>query len=755
MGATGVDAGPSANTTWRVGAVDAEALLSGRHPDPFSVLGPHQTPAGVAIRAFAPYAERLSALVEDGATIILTGSGGGFFEGLAPGRTGRFRYRLRAENAGGTWDYEDPYALGAVLGEIDDYLFVQGAHREIYNRLGAHPMRFEGIEGTHFAVWAPRALRVWVVGSFNGWDGRSHQMRKRIDSGLWEIFAPGVGEGAVYKYEIVSRDGRLLPLKADPVGFAGEMRPSTGSIVAQTEHFVWSDLAFSERAKASDPRRSPMSIYEVHLGSWRRCPGGRFLSYDELAVQLVPYAADLGFTHLELLPVSEHPLDESWGYQPIGLFAPTSRFGDPSGFARFVDRAHAAGLGVILDWVPAHFPTDAHGLAKFDGETLYEHSDPRRGYHPDWNTAVYDFGRPEVMSTLAANALFWFDRYHIDGLRVDAVASMLYLDYSRKEGEWAPNPDGSNDNKDAVAFLRRVNELVYGLHPGAFTVAEESTAWSGVSAPTSAGGLGFGFKWNMGFMHDTLEYMALDPVHRRWRHDKLTFGLLYAFSENFVLPLSHDEVVHGKGSLWQKMSGDDWRKFANLRAYYGFMWAHPGKKLLFMGQEFAQRREWSEARELDWDLLQSPAHRGVQRLIRDLNHLHRTQPALHARDCEPEGFRWIVADDQEQSVAAFVRFGAAGDPPVVMVANFTPEPRRAYRLGLPRPGGWREILNTDADVYGGSGMGNLGGVTAASDALHGFPASAELTLPPLSTLYFTPADEPSAETTILARGMPA
>ncbi|WP_036257451.1 1,4-alpha-glucan branching protein GlgB [Methylocapsa aurea] len=730
-----------AGAEWRVDAKTAQAIVAARWQDPFAVLGPHETPQGTAIRALVPDAEALSAIPKDGsAEIPLTPRGGGLFEGLAAGREGRFRYSLRAANAEGSWEFIDPYALAPVLGAMDDYLLVEGTHRLLYERLGAHPMLFDGFDGVHFAVWAPHAQRVSVVGDFNGWDGRRCQMRKRIDSGVWEIFAPGVREEAVYKYEIISRDGRLLPLKADPLGFAAELRPSTASIVARTDRFAWTDADFRARCAKGDFRRKPMAIYEVHLGSWKRGEAGRFLTYDELADELIPYAADLGFTHLELLPISEHPLDESWGYQPIGLFAPTRRFGDPAGFARFIDRAHAAGLGVILDWVPAHFPTDIHGLAAFDGEPLYEHGDPRRGFHPDWNTAIYDFGRREVTNFLTANALFWLDRYHTDGLRVDAVASMLYLDYSRQPGEWAPNPDGGNDNRDAVAFLRSVNELAYATDPGAVTIAEESTAWDGVSRPTSAGGLGFGFKWNMGFMHDTLDYMALDPVHRKWHHDKLTFGLLYAFSENFVLPLSHDEVVHGKGSLLQKMSGDDWQKFANLRAYYAYMWAHPGKKLLFMGQEFAQRREWCADRGLDWSLLEAPIHKGVQDLIRDLNKLHRTMPALHARDCEAEGFRWIVSEDRDQSVVVFARFGAERDAPVVMATNFTPEPRLRYKIGLPRPGTWREILNTDASPYGGSGMGNFGAVIASSEPSHGLPASAELTLPPLASLYFTPSD---------------
>ena len=738
---SGGDKQAAASPQWRIDDDTVQALLAARHADPFAVLGPHETQNGVVIRALVPDAESVTVVPGDGSgDISLISRGGGFFEGLIKQRMSRFPYRLRAANAGGQWEFVDPYALPPVLGATDDYLFVEGTHRQLYERLGAHPMQFEGIDGVHFAVWAPRAQRVSVVGDFNAWDGRRHQMRKRINSGLWEIFAPGVEEGTVYKYEIISNDGRLLPLKADPVGFSGELRPSTASIVAHTGSFVWTDADFLDRRRSGDPRRKPMTIYEVHLGSWMRGDNGQFLSYDELARQLIPYVSDLGFTHIELLPISEHPLDASWGYEPIGLFAPTRRFGDPAGFARFVDKAHAAGLGVILDWVPAHFPTDIHGLAQFDGEPLYEHADPRLGFHPDWNTAIYDFGRREVTAFLAANALFWFDRYHVDGLRVDAVASMLYLDYSRKPGEWLPNFDGGNDNRDAVAFLKRVNELVYATHPGAVTIAEESTAWPGVSMPTHAGGLGFGFKWNLGFMHDTLDYMALEPVHRKWHHDRLTFGLLYAFSENFVLPLSHDEVVHGKASLINKMPGDDWQKFANLRAYYGFMWAHPGKKLLFMGQEFAQRREWNEDCPLDFHLLEFPLHKGIQLLVRDLNRLHQTQPALHARDCEPEGFRWIVVDDRDQSVVAFARYGEPQDPPVVMVANFTPVPRHGYRIGLPWPGWWREILNTDAEIYGGSGIGNLGGVAANDIPSHGLPASAEVTLPPLAAIYFQFSD---------------
>ncbi len=722
---------------WQADESDVDAVLAARQSDPFAVLGPHETPEGWAIRAFVPFAGKVRAITRDGAPIVtLERRKGDFFEGLAKGLKARPLYRLEVSNAKARWSYEDGYAFGPALGPLDDYLLVEGTHRQLYRRLGAQVTTHEGVGGVLFALWAPHASRVAIVGDFNQWDGRRCQMRKRLDSGLWEFFAPGLGAGAVYKYEIISADDVLQPLKADPFGFEAEMRPSTASVVALTDDFHWTDAAYMERRKKCEPKREPMSIFEVHLGSWRRAEGGSFLSYDQLADTLIPYAADLGFTHLELLPVTEHPLDASWGYQPIGLFAPTRRFGDPSGFARFVDRAHAAGLGVILDWVPAHFPTDAHGLAHFDGAPLYEHADPRRGFQPEWNTAIYDFGRREVANFLHASALYWIDRFHIDGLRVDAVASMLYLDYSRKEGDWAPNPDGGNDNRDAVAFIRRANELVCGGFPGAVMIAEESTAWPGVSAPVGAGGLGFHFKWNMGWMHDTLEYVACDPIYRRWSHDKLTFGLLYAFSENFVLPLSHDEVTHGKGSIIGKIPGDEWQKFATARAYYGFMWAHPGKKLLFMGQEFGQTSEWNFDAALPWWLLDHKPHQGLQAFVRDLNRLYRDRPALHARDCEVEGFRWIVVNDDAQSVLAFLRSGGEGDRPVAVVCNFTPVPRLGYRMGLPGAGRWRELLNSDAAIYGGSNMGNLGGVSAETRPAHGFPASAALTLPPLSTLFF-------------------
>jgi 1,4-alpha-glucan branching enzyme len=700
-------------------------------------MGLHETPGGAAIRAFVPGAQRVSAEHLNGGVIAqLTPRGpDGFFEGLATGRSGRFVYRLAAANDGGAWFLHDPYMFGPVLGPMDDYLLVEGTHTQLYQRLGAHPMALDDIAGVHFAVWAPHARRVSVVGDFNRWDGRLHQMRKRIDSGLWEIFAPDVGEGAVYKFEIVGPDGAVLPLKADPFGFAAELRPSTASVVARTDGFIWSDAEYLRQRSTREPRRMPVAAYEVHLGSWRRGADGGFLTYDEIADALLPYVTDLGFTHIELMPVTEHPLDASWGYQPIGLFAPTARHGGPAGFARLVDRAHAAGIGVILDWVPAHFPVDAHGLTRFDGAPLYECADPRRGFHPDWNTAIYDFGRREVANFLTASALYWLDRFHIDGLRVDAVASMLYLDYSRKAGEWLPNAEGGKENREAIAFLQGVNRLAHAEHPGVMIIAEESTSWPGVCRPAHDGGLGFGFKWNLGWMHDTLDYLARDPVDRRWHHEELTFGLVYAFSENFVLPLSHDEVVHGKRSIIGRIPGDLWRRFATLRAYYAFMWGYPGKKLLFMGQEFGQIAEWNFAGELDWRLLDQDMHRGVLDCVRRLNELYRAEPALHARDCEPDGFRWIVGDDARQSVFAWLRLGAPADVPVAVICNFTPTPRGRYRIGLPHAGTWRELLNTDAAEYGGSGVGNLGAVRALNQPSHGYPASAEVTVPPLATLY--------------------
>ena len=720
---------------WRLPDDQVTAIIEARHADPFAVLGPHAEGKGTVIRAFVPHAATLEARGLDGGLLatLERRHPDGVFEGFAE-RKLPFDYRLHAANDGGAWDLSDPYRFGPVLGPMDDYLLVEGTHKQLYERLGAHPMTHEGAPGTAFAVWAPNARRVSVVGDFNGWDGRRAAMRKRIDSGLWEIFIPDIGEGCVYKYEIVGPGGELLPLKADPFGFASELRPSTASVVARIDRFEWHDDA--HRALRHDPRRIPICVYEVHLGSWRRNADGGFLTYDEIADALIPYVVEMGFSHIELMPVTEHPLDDSWGYQPIGLFAPTRRFGDPAGFARLVDRAHQAGLGIILDWVPAHFPVDQHGLAQFDGTALYEYADPKRGFHPEWNTAIFDFGRREVVNVLLASALYWLDVFHIDGLRVDAVTSMLYLDYARKAGEWAPNAQGGRENREAEAFLKQLNVLVHAEDRQALMTAEESTSWPGVSRPVDKGGLGFDFKWNMGWMHDTLDYMSREPIHRRHHHNELTFGLLYAYSENFVLPLSHDEVVHGKASILGRMPGDDWQRFANLRAYYGLMWGYPGKKLLFMGQEFGQWREWNFAEHLDWWLLDYPSHQGLKASVRDLNRLYRETPALFARDCEGEGFRWIVVDDQAQSVAAWMRYGGPDDAPVAVVCNFTPMPREGYRIGLPKAGRWREIFNSDALGYGGSGVGNLGEILAADVPSHGYDASATIVLPPLSTLYF-------------------
>jgi 1,4-alpha-glucan branching enzyme len=643
-------------------------------------------------------------------------------------------YRLRAEGHGATWEFEDPFRFGPVLGEMDEYLLGEGTHKRLWQVLGAHVITHEGVDGTHFAVWAPNAERVSVVGDFNIWDGRRNPMRRRGATGVWETFIPGLGEGATYKYEILGRHGAPVPLKADPVGFGSEHPPANASVVRRiTGDFHDADWMATRAARHSID--APISVYEVHLGSWRRAPGDRMLSYLELAEQLVDYVADMGFTHIELLPVSEFPFDGSWGYQPVGMFAPTIRHGTPGEFRALVVAAHRKGLGILLDWVPGHFPTDPHGLGRFDGTALYEHADPREGFHQDWNTLIYNYGRVEVANYLVSNALYWLEEYHIDGLRVDAVASMLYRDYSRKDGEWIPNKDGGRENYEAAALLRRMNVTVYGEVPGVMTVAEESTAFPGVSRPVDHGGLGFGFKWNMGWMNDTLSYMHKDPIYRQYHHHQMTFGLHYAWSENYILPISHDEVVHGKGSMLEKMPGSGEEKFANLRAYYGFMWAHPGKKLLFMGCEFAQGREWNHNQSLDWHQLDIPEHRGVQALVRDLNRAYRDNPALHVNDTRPEGFQWIESNDAGASVYAWARKGRAGDPMVVCVVNMTPVDR-SYRLGFPEPGHWDEILNTDSAVYGGGNRGNLGGVSTEATPWHGQAQSALVTLPPLSAVWF-------------------
>ncbi|WP_151717608.1 1,4-alpha-glucan branching protein GlgB [Gemmobacter serpentinus] len=714
----------------------AEALRQGRHGDPFAVLGLH---APGILRVMQPGAEKVWALISDPAApepmdpvlLELSALGDGLFAGPVPMGAA---YRLRAEGQGHAWEWEDPYRFGPVLGEMDEYLLGEGTHMRLWQVLGAHLMSHEGAEGVHFAVWAPNAERVSVVGDFNIWDGRRHPMRKRGATGVWEIFIPGLTEGTTYKYEIRGMGGQILPLKADPVGFGSEHAPKNASVVRRIDGAPWTDGDWMETRAGRHGIDAPISVYEVHLGSWKRAPGDRMLSYLELSEQLVDYAADMGFTHLELLPVSEYPFDGSWGYQPVGLFAPTIRHGTPAEFRALIDAAHRKGLGVILDWVPGHFPSDPHGLGRFDGTALYEHADPKEGFHQDWNTLIYNYGRLEVQNFLTSNALYWLEEFHVDGLRVDAVASMLYRDYSRKEGEWVPNKDGGRENYEAIEVLRRMNIAAYGEVPGVLTIAEESTAFPGVSRPVDWGGLGFGFKWNMGWMNDTLSYMARDPVYRKFHHHQMTFGLHYAWSENYILPISHDEVVHGKGSMLAKMPGDHDQKFANLRAYYGFMWGHPGKKLLFMGCEFAQAREWAYRQSLDWHLLDDPQHAGMQRLVRDLNTLYRAEPALHVNDTRPEGFAWLEANDAEGSSYAWLRKGGPEDAPVAVVVNMTPVERR-MTLGLPLAGRWSEVLNTDAALYGGGNRGNLGGVAAEEGAWHGQPCSAQLTLPPLSAVF--------------------
>jgi 1,4-alpha-glucan branching enzyme len=727
----------------------AEIVNSG---DPFSVLGPHEiSPGQWQIRAILPDADAAAVLHRDGET-VLASMDRRLAEGLFVGTLSasqRPDYRLRIERQGRTEIRHDPYSFGAFLSRDDLMNISDPASDAVYTKLGAHYLDLGGVEGFLFTVWAPNARRVSVVGDFNSWDGRCHPMRRRHECGIWELFIPDVQPEQRYKFEIVGLQGNLLALKADPIAFAAEHPPATASILKKAPHFEWRDADWMAARSAQNHRKEPMSIYECHLGSWARVPeeGNRYLSYRELAVRLIPYVKNLGFTHLELLPITEFPFDGSWGYQPISLYAPTSRFGTPEDFAAFVEAAHAAGIGIILDWVPAHFPNDPHGLSQFDGTHLYEHADPRLGFHQDWGTYIYNFERREVMSFLVANARFWLERYHLDGLRVDAVASMLYLDYSRKPGEWIPNRYGGNENLGAIDFIRKMNEVAYASAPGAVTIAEESTAWPGVSHPTYTGGLGFGFKWNMGWMHDTLRYISKDPVFRRYHHHDLTFGLLYAFSENFILPLSHDEVVHGKGSLIGKMPGDQWQRFANLRAYYGFMWGHPGKKLLFMGGEFAQEREWDHDTSLDWHLLDESFHKGVQNLIRDLNQAYRAVPALHQCDCEARGFEWLVADDRDNSVIAWARRGDDESSLAIVVSNFTPVPREAYRIGVPLPGFYREAVNTDGALYGGTNMGNLGGVMAEDTPSHGKPCSLTLTIPPLATLILV-LDHEGRETNV-------
>ncbi|SHM52838.1 1,4-alpha-glucan branching protein GlgB [Rhizobacter sp. OV335] len=716
---------------------EIEDIRHARHGDPFSVLGAHADASGQRwLRCFQPGARAALAVDADNGqplSVLTQLHPDGVFEGMLGSTAGAYRLQFTwADGSSATVD--DPYRFPPVLGELDVWLLAEGTHLRPYETLGAQIRVMEGTSGASFAVWAPNASRVSVVGDFNHWDGRIHPMRLRRECGVWEIFLPGIAEGARYKYEIRTADGHVLPQKADPYALQSELRPATASVVSHMPRLA----PASAQRQQSNALDAPVSIYEVHLGSWRRKPeeGDRWLSWDELADTLVPYAQDMGFTHLELMPVSEHPFDGSWGYQPVGLYSPTARFGDGPGFRRFVDRCHSAGLGVLLDWVPAHFPSDVHGLAQFDGTHLYEYADPREGFHNDWNTLIYNLGRTEVRNFLVGNALYWLERYDVDGLRVDAVASMLYRDYSREPGEWIPNVHGGRENLEAIAFLKRMNEVVGIERAQAVTLAEESTAFPAVSRPTFAGGLGFHYKWNMGWMHDTLKYMARDPVHRKHHHGEMTFGLVYAFNENFVLPLSHDEVVHGKGSLIAKMPGDRWQKFANLRAYYGFMFGHPGKKLLFMGGEFAQEREWDHDQSLDWHLLSDGLHEGVQRLVRDLNRFYRATPALYEQDFVPAGFEWIDHQDAEHSVISFVRQGRHDGATVLVVSNLTPTVRSGFRVGVPRPGEYRERINTDSAHYGGSNVGTPLGAARSEDVpWQGRAQSVMLTLPPLATVF--------------------
>jgi 1,4-alpha-glucan branching enzyme len=711
-----------------------QAVAEGRSLDPFAVLGRHSMPSGDIVRVMLPGAFAVTVVARDEPdrrSALNPIRQTGLFIGPAAGSG---PYVLRIDWGGPIQETEDPYSFGPLLGELDVYLLAEGKHHDLAACLGAHAMLVDGVPGVRFAVWAPNARRVSVVGDFNTWDGRRHPMRLRHEAGVWEIFVPRLAPGALYKYELLGADGAPLPMKSDPVAWRVEPPPATASVVDDPSPFRWSDDAWcAQRAQRQAPD-APISIYEVHAGSWMRHPDGRPLDWLELAEKLVDYVFRMGFTHVEFLPVMAHPFAGSWGYQPLSQFAPNALLGMPEDFALLVDRCHNAGIGVLLDWVPAHFPTDAYGPARFDGTPLYEHADPREGFHRDWNTFIYNLGRNEVRNFLVASALHWLERFHADGIRVDAVASMLYRDYSRSEREWIPNVYGGRENLESVAFLRELRRTIDERVPGAILVAEESTAWPNVTRHPDEGGLGFHYKWNMGWMHDTLDYVAREPIYRKYDHDKLTFGLLYAFFERFILPLSHDEVVYGKGSLLGKMPGDRWQRFANLRAYFGFMWTHPGKKLLFMGDEFAQEREWNHDTQPDWDLLDDAAHRGVQRLVRDLNRLYTGEPALHERDHDAGGFRWVVVDDREQSVFANLRLPSGNGPPILTVANFTPVPRHGYRLGVPEAGAWSTVLDTDASCYGGSNYGDGAVAIAEPSPWHDQPASLALNLPALATL---------------------
>jgi len=740
---------PAADLLRGVSATDLHKLLRFEHDDPHRILGPHHDADGLVIRAFRPDAAVLDVVsaAPDGARNAMQSiDPSGLFAVRLPARADAFRYQLEFGNHHGVRQrVGDPYSHAPILGDFDLHLAGEGRHRRLWESMGAHARKHEGADGVSFAVWAPAALRVSVVGDWNAWDGRYHPMRRLGPGGIWELFIPGLRPGRRYKYELVTQAGEII-LKIDPFAFETELRPNTAAIVpAHSKHF-WHDEAWLSARATRDHLRSPMSVYEVHLASWMRVPGesNRWLTYRELAQALGDYVTRMGFTHVELMPVAEHPFDGSWGYQVTGYFAPTSRFGTPDDFRFFVDHLHERGIGVLLDWVPAHFPKDAHALARYDGSPLYEYADPRKGEHPDWGTLVFDYGRNEVRNFLVANALYWLEEFHVDGLRVDAVASMLYLDYSREAGEWVPNRFGGRENLEAISLCRELTDTVREQVPGALVIAEESTAWPMVSRPTYLGGLGFHFKWNMGWMHDALKYFSLDPIHRRFHHNQITFSLMYAFSESFILPLSHDEVVHMKGSLFEKLPGDEWKRAATLRLLYAYMWCHPGKKLLFMGGEFGQRAEWNHEKSLDWHLLENTAHRGLRELVADLNTLYRDESALWDADGDPEGFQWIVVADSDQSVLAFARYDRERERHVVCVLNATPLPRAGYRVGMPAEGEYREHVNTDSKRYGGGGVGNGATVTATAHASHGMPCSVVLTLPPLGAIVLVPSAETSA-----------
>ena len=726
----------SATTAKPVPVEELDQIIRGEHGHPHAVLGAHPHEGGVTVRVLKPLASEVVVL-HDGQRTPLAHEHEGIWAGVLPVPDVP-DYRLSVAYGGEPTEVDDPYRFLPTLGEMDLHLINEGRHEQLWDVLGAHVQHYETplgetITGTSFAVWAPSARGVRVKASFNSWDGREHPMRQLGTSGVWELFVPGAGNGTGYKFLILGADGQWRE-KADPMAFHTEVPPATSSVVFESS-YTWGDDAWMTSRAGKQPANEAMSVYELHLGSWKKHHGGGLYSYADLADHLVPYLTDLGFTHVEFMPVMEHPFGGSWGYQVTSYFAPTARFGDPDGFRHLVDRLHQAGIGVIVDWVPAHFPKDEFALSRFDGTPLYEDPNPSRGEHPDWGTYVFNFGRREVRNFLVANALYWLEEFHIDGLRVDAVASMLYLDYSREPGEWTPNVHGGRENLEAVQFLQEMNGTVYKRVPGAITIAEESTSWEGVTRPTSDGGLGFGFKWNMGWMHDSLGYMQHEPVHRSYHHGEMTFSLVYAWSENYVLPISHDEVVHGKGSLLRKMPGDRWQQLANLRAYLGFMWAHPGKQLLFMGCELGQESEWAESRELDWWLLEHPEHRGVSDLVRDLNAAYVGSPAVWSRDNDPGGFQWIDANDAGRNVFSFIRRGSADAPDVVCVANFAAVPHDDYRVGLPSDGEWEEILNTDADAYAGSGVGNFGSVTAVAGDWSGQPAHATIVVPPLATVW--------------------